>query len=402
MVPRAVCAECLRAARVCCCHLVPTLTTDVALVVVQHPREARVPIGTAAMAARAIVGSHLFVGADVDDHAELRRLVSDPARPAVLLWPGEGARDLETDPPALPLTLVVVDGTWSTARKLLQRNVVLRDLPRVRLTPDRGSAYRIRREPRAECLSTIEAVSRALGCLERDERKFHSMLGPFERMVAIQLEHQARAGGPRAKRRRGPKPPSPWPVGLGDPECWACLFAEGNAFPYATPGRPPEEILHVVAERFGTGERIELFARPSGALAPSALTHADLRAELFADAVPRDELRRRLGAFLAGSDRVAGWGTHSLSLLDGAGVDTPPFVDLRPLAARLSPGPLGSLEVAAARSRAERAPTCAGRAGRRLALALGLIDEIRRHHARRMAAPRHGETPPPVAPLTPT
>jgi DTW domain-containing protein len=375
--PRSVCATCTRPTRVCCCSLVPSIATDVRLVVVQHPRESRVPIGTASMAVRAVQGASLIVGTDVDQSTELRRILDDRERPAVLLWPGEGAEDLETTPVATPATLVVVDGTWSTAKKLVRRNRILASLPRVRLSPKTPSRYRIRKEPRAECLSTLEAITMALGAIERDRSKFEPMLAAFERMVDIQLSHERRGEGRRARRARlAGKPRAPLPAALGDPRDWVCVFAEANAFPYDHPDRPQDELLHLVAVRSGDGEVFDAVARPRGPLAISACRHAEIARTRVDAAGPLSDVLEAFARFLRPADRPVGWGTYARDLLGIAGAPLSSWLDLRTLAGRLAPGPVGSLEAASERLYVDAQPVAEGRAGRRASLARGVVLEI--------------------------
>ena len=72
-------------------------------------------------------------------------------------------RDLAELPPGeAPAHLVVIDGTWDQAHRVYRDNAWIRALPHYRLHPDAPSNYRIRREPRFECLSTLEAVAIAI------------------------------------------------------------------------------------------------------------------------------------------------------------------------------------------------------------------------------------------------
>ena len=48
--PREVCARCRRPQRVCYCAALPELGTQTRVVILQHPRERGMPIGTAHMA----------------------------------------------------------------------------------------------------------------------------------------------------------------------------------------------------------------------------------------------------------------------------------------------------------------------------------------------------------------
>jgi DTW domain-containing protein YfiP len=82
-----------------------------------------------------------------------------PLERAAVLFPSPGGG--VPSPP--PETLVILDATWSQARRMLQRIPALRTLPRLSLP---GFAARRLREPTVkEGMSTIEALARALDLL---------------------------------------------------------------------------------------------------------------------------------------------------------------------------------------------------------------------------------------------
>lgn len=61
---------------------------------------------------------------------------------------------------------MILDGSWSQAKTLWWRNAWLLKLRRVVLTPQGRSLYReLRKEPRRECLSTIESIAECLTSL---------------------------------------------------------------------------------------------------------------------------------------------------------------------------------------------------------------------------------------------
>ncbi|HEY0193979.1 MAG TPA: tRNA-uridine aminocarboxypropyltransferase, partial [Kofleriaceae bacterium] len=177
--PRAMCDRCRRPMRVCYCTALPRLETRTRVVILQHPRERDMPIGTARMASLCLPRSELHVGVRWADNPALARAIGDPARPAILLYPGPGARDILREPPAGPVTLVVVDGTWSQAKSVVRDNPILQTLPRYAFATPEPSQYRIRREPRAEYVSTIEALMYVLGALEGEPERFRSLLDPL-------------------------------------------------------------------------------------------------------------------------------------------------------------------------------------------------------------------------------
>src|SRR5262249_28532165 len=166
-----------------------------------------------------------------------------------------------------PRTLVVVDGTWTTARKMVARSRLLRALPRVSLLPEAPSAYRIRREPAAHCLSTVEAVVAALTMLEGDGARFAPLLAAFERLVATQLARAGRHRGPFRpdRKRRRPRRASAIETALTTaPERVVVVQAEGNPHD----GGGPHELVHLVACRPASGARFAVVVRPGHTLAP--------------------------------------------------------------------------------------------------------------------------------------
>ena len=118
---------------------------------------------------------------------------------AALLFPGGvPAEHAAGDPPR---TLVVVDGTWLQAEKMLEANPSVAALPRIAISPGRPSGYgALRREPAEGHLSTIEAVALALGALERDPARFAPMGEAFRRAVQLQIDCT------RARRNPRPRP----------------------------------------------------------------------------------------------------------------------------------------------------------------------------------------------------
>jgi DTW domain-containing protein YfiP len=169
--PRAVCARCRRPESICDCRHVTQLDTQTRIVLLQHPRERDVPIGTARMASLCLPNAELHVGVDWRGSATLARVLADPSRPAALLYPGPSAIDVVANPPETPVTLIVVDGTWSQTRKILRDNPELAALPGYAFTPPAPSEYRIRKEPHESCVSTIEALVHVLGALEGDPER---------------------------------------------------------------------------------------------------------------------------------------------------------------------------------------------------------------------------------------
>jgi DTW domain-containing protein YfiP len=186
----------------CWCDLLVRVEPRTTVVILQHPAERRKAIGTGRMAAQCIAGSRLHVGETVAACPGLDRDLSDPARPAWLLFPGPGAKDVDESPPEGRITLLVIDGTWTQASRMVRRDPVLSGLPRLSLDPDEPSRYRIRRQPRGECLSTIEALAHVLGVLEGDPDGMRRLHGPFAAMVQRHVDLREGRRVPRYAMRK--------------------------------------------------------------------------------------------------------------------------------------------------------------------------------------------------------
>jgi DTW domain-containing protein YfiP len=371
------CLRCRRPRVVCYCASIPRLETRTRVVILQHPRERDMPIGTARMASLCLPQSELHVGVQWDGHAPLARALANPAQPPILLYPGEGAKDILREPPAGPVTLVVVDGTWTQAKTVVRDNPVLQALPRYAFATPELSNYRIRKEPDDRFVSTIEALMHVLGALEGDPARFRALLEPLNAMVDTQIAYKARQGASRWRKPRvGGPPPPRLPEQLvprwGD---LVCLVAEANAWPYVEGVKREDELLQVAAVRVATGERLDVVARPDGEIAPSTCFHTELDEATLRGGVAKAELMQRIAAFVRPTDVMCVWGAYGLDLVRAAGVELPrPALDLRDAAYRLTNRKIGSLEqYALTVGEGELTVVGKGRGRRRLAMLARIV-----------------------------
>nr|WP_298141004.1 DTW domain-containing protein [uncultured Pseudomonas sp.] len=183
---RRQCPRCCRPLERCLCALVPQLHSRTRLLILQHPSEVKHALNTARLAALGLRNGELRVGEVFED---LPALLTQPGYQACLLFPGEDALPVAAYAEQVgeqPLLLVVPDGTWRKARKLLHCNPLLAALPRVTLEAGLQSRYRLRKAPMPGALSTIEAVTHALNILEAPQR-FDALLQPFEALIEGQI-----------------------------------------------------------------------------------------------------------------------------------------------------------------------------------------------------------------------
>ena len=150
---------------------------------------------------------------------------ADPAIYPVVLYPGPDAINLsmlspdaraDLFPTNKRLLMFVIDGTWRNARKMRRLSCNLKQLPQVCFTPQKPSAFLVRKQPRIECLSTIEAIHEVIDLLNGStpgveaDRPQDNLLHVFHSMVRTQVFFESKNGGlaVRGMRNRSAYPRS--------------------------------------------------------------------------------------------------------------------------------------------------------------------------------------------------
>jgi len=185
-MPRPRCSRCKRPASHCLCALIPDLPSRTEVLVLQHPDEVDHALNTANFAVLGLRNATLWVG---EVFADLPAWLAEPGYRVRLLFPGDDAQPLALVSNAeedSPMRLVVPDGTWRKARKLLHLNPLLAALPRVTLRDAPRSRYRLRKAPMEGSLSTLEAIVAALNVLEAPY-DYEALLRPFDALIEGQI-----------------------------------------------------------------------------------------------------------------------------------------------------------------------------------------------------------------------
>ena len=383
LAPRPSCRRCGRAlAGACFCDRITELATRTRILLLQHPRERNVAIGTARMAHLALPNSRMRVGLDFAfDPEVLAALAHSPA--TYVLFPGPNALPVEQLPRDRALTLIVLDGTWWQARKLLKLNPAIAALPRVAFRPQRPSAYFIRREPADFCVSTIEALAEVLKVLEPEGSRFERLLDPFHAMVERQQWFQAEVRTSRhhhSVRRQGVSPRRSLAARLAaDWPRLVCVHGEANAWPRDHPSRQEPETVHWVAHRPATSETFEAVMAPRHVLAKSTPLHVELSRERLHAGGTVQQWHDAWKGFTKPGDILVMWGTYyrDLAAADGLPLSVP-SVNLRDEVSRLLRRRFGTVEASMAFLGAKPTPLALpGRGGRRLAALVGALESLR-------------------------
>jgi DTW domain-containing protein len=169
------------------------------ILILQHPQEKKEALATATATRAALRHASLVIGLSWPNLARVLGRPADPKGWAVLYLGsarpfgldreiialdrrGEPAADQQAALSGLE-GVVLLDGSWSEAKTLWWRNPWLLKLRRIVLNPQHRSRFgRLRREPRREALSTIEAAALLLKHLDGPEAEA-TLLGELERLL---------------------------------------------------------------------------------------------------------------------------------------------------------------------------------------------------------------------------
>lgn len=196
------CETCQKPLSLCVCAAVVPVATRVSVVILRHPQEQDRLLGTARIATLQLTNAVLKTGLSWPNLAKVLGRPADAKRWGVLYL---GTAKTSAPLPPRPLTVVdkngeavpdqdealealegiiLLDGNWQQAKALWWRNAWMLKCRRLVLQPPRVSLYgALRKEPRAESVSTIEAAAYTLAALEHDDSLVERILPPFRLLL---------------------------------------------------------------------------------------------------------------------------------------------------------------------------------------------------------------------------
>ncbi len=133
-----------------------------------HDVEPLKPSNTGWLIADIVPDTHAFTWKRTAVDPALLALLADPQYQPMVVFPGEYAERervisaVETVADKRPL-FILLDATWTEARKMFRKSPYLNQLPVLSLQADVLSRYRLRRSTRSEHLCTAEVAALCLG-----------------------------------------------------------------------------------------------------------------------------------------------------------------------------------------------------------------------------------------------
>ena len=204
------CPRCHKPEPLCICDSITPIDNKISLLILQHPQEQDRLLATARVTALHFKNSPVKVGLSWPSLSKILGRDVDPQRWAILYLGSAKVADLDTDRDIVAIDkkgqleenqrgilkdiqgVIVLDGTWSQAKALWWRNAWMLKCRRVILDPAQPSRYgKLRREPRRDGLSTLEAVAMLMAGLERKPEIEATLIKSFEHMLAVYRDAQA-------------------------------------------------------------------------------------------------------------------------------------------------------------------------------------------------------------------
>jgi len=155
------CARCFLKTEWCLCAELPKIRTNIQIIIVRHVTEEWLTSNTARLATLMLSNARIlpYGGGERFDaqslYGEDTLLLTPDAKPMVPTTP--------------PRRLVLLDGTFRQARRMFKKIPELHNIKQCSLLSTGQRIPGLRRPPRSDGLSTIEAIAHALAQFERYE-----------------------------------------------------------------------------------------------------------------------------------------------------------------------------------------------------------------------------------------
>ncbi|WP_425993974.1 tRNA-uridine aminocarboxypropyltransferase [Afipia sp. DC4300-2b1] len=222
------CTRCGKPLPLCICDSVTPIRNRIELLILQHPQEQDRALGTARLTAQHFEKVTHKIGLSWPSLSKALGRTVDPQDWAILYLGSAKVADLATDRDVVAIDrkgeiedhqrqilkdiegVVLLDGTWSQAKALWWRNAWMLKCRRIILGPAQPSLYgKLRKEPRRDGLSTIEAAGMVLSRLEGRAEMETELNATFQRMLtqyrAVQATMPELAPKPKKRDFRRPE-----------------------------------------------------------------------------------------------------------------------------------------------------------------------------------------------------
>jgi DTW domain-containing protein YfiP len=183
---RQACQRCDSPLNRCLCHTLTNIDNLWPVHILQHNNESKHPLGTAKIAQLSLRQCQIHISKVTADHE--RFIAPILSSKPLLIFPSENSCELESIDTETSRPLIFLDATWRKAKRMYLESELLQSLPTAHLNVSNPPAYKIRKSPNPNALSTIEAIAATLQLLEGDTVKYQPLLKSMNWMIDRQIE----------------------------------------------------------------------------------------------------------------------------------------------------------------------------------------------------------------------
>ena len=161
------CPQCRVIFSHCLCAWRSQLVTQAGMCLIMCDTEPLKPSNTGWLIADVVQDTFAYAWARTEADPALQRLLADPQWQPYVVFPGEYAQPERVVTQVQPLAgkrplFILLDATWSEARKMFHKSPYMNHLPVLSLQPEQLSRYRLRRSKREDHLCTSEVAALCL------------------------------------------------------------------------------------------------------------------------------------------------------------------------------------------------------------------------------------------------
>ncbi|MGZ9899726.1 tRNA-uridine aminocarboxypropyltransferase [Shewanella gaetbuli] len=184
---RQYCNQCHFPQISCVCSAVAPVRSKTEVIVMQHPSEVNHAKNSVRLMPLVLANMQIVVGETAADFTELRQYLAQANKPVYIIYPSETSQTVQQSGAQADAIIVLLDGTWRKAYRILQLNPWLQQYPALHLEVEHASQYVIRKAKRADSLSTLEAAAFMLSSLDK-QLDTSPLLNVFDAMVNLRLQ----------------------------------------------------------------------------------------------------------------------------------------------------------------------------------------------------------------------
>ena len=192
------CIRCFKPETNCLCKYTKEIDSNIKFIFLMHPKEAkRQRTGTGYISHITLKDSEIIIGLDYSKNERLQSLLKDPQYFPVMMFPGEDAWSAKKEGFSQvlgnkKLLVLILDATWFCAKKIIDHNPFLLELPKFSFYGSYQSIFTFKKEPKPEYISTIESCYYLIKEMQ-DQNLIDKNIDPeplmnvFKRMIVVQL-----------------------------------------------------------------------------------------------------------------------------------------------------------------------------------------------------------------------